>query len=268
MSTDVTILRALRSAALALGLGIAALSPASAADPPWVQAQSVLDASMMDLKSGGIRALKDHVPAIEQALAGGKAAIAAAAAAGFELADGTQEMLVVMGSLKPPRGVEVSAMDNPYPALALYLGSYYNDIGKPDDALRVLDLGLTLFVVDGIHIGAHWPGLMFERGAALVGLKRWTDVLSAYDDVLKEIPDMQPAMQARFDRGRGFALTELGRLDDAEAAYRESLELEPGNARALAELDYIAKLRAGGPAAPTGIVPVQPQGAPENKSGQ
>jgi Flp pilus assembly protein TadD len=51
-------------------------------------------------------------------------------------------------------------------------------------------------------------------------------------------------------RGRGFVLTELGRLDEAEAAYRESLKIEPDSERAKNELQYIARLKAGGPSAP------------------
>jgi cytochrome c-type biogenesis protein CcmH/NrfG len=37
----------------------------------------------------------------------------------------------------------------------------------------------------------------------------------------------------------------MNRLDDAEAAYRTSLELQPDHRLALAQLDYIAKRRTG-----------------------
>ena len=48
-------------------------------------------------------------------------------------------------------------------------------------------------------------------------------------------------------RGRGLALTELKRLDEAEAAYRDALALEPGNALATSELQYIAGASATSP---------------------
>ena len=51
-------------------------------------------------------------------------------------------------------------------------------------------------------------------------------------------------------RGRGFALIELRRLDEAEQSYRDSLVSEPNNPNALRELTYIRQLRAGGPTAP------------------
>jgi tetratricopeptide (TPR) repeat protein len=46
-------------------------------------------------------------------------------------------------------------------------------------------------------------------------------------------------------RGLGFTLIELGDLDAAENAFKESLVLEPGNELAKAELLYIEGLRSG-----------------------
>jgi tetratricopeptide (TPR) repeat protein len=56
--------------------------------------------------------------------------------------------------------------------------------------------------------------------------------------------DYQDQFRARSLRGVGFSLIELGNLDDAEAAFKESLTLQPGNTVALAELEYIGQLRA------------------------
>ena len=44
-------------------------------------------------------------------------------------------------------------------------------------------------------------------------------------------------------RGIGFALIELGRLDEAEAVFLESLEADPDNEAALNELRHIEHLR-------------------------
>jgi Flp pilus assembly protein TadD len=78
----------------------------------------------------------------------------------------------------------------------------------------------------------------------LARLNRLPEALTAYEDGLK-LADIDDGGRARMHRGRGYVLTEMGRLDEAEAAYRESLKFEPGNKIAIGELDYIARLRAG-----------------------
>jgi tetratricopeptide (TPR) repeat protein len=45
-------------------------------------------------------------------------------------------------------------------------------------------------------------------------------------------------------RGMGFSLIELNRLDEAEQAFKQSLEIDPMNALALNELAYIKNLRS------------------------
>lgn len=45
-------------------------------------------------------------------------------------------------------------------------------------------------------------------------------------------------------RGKASTLIDLGKLDEAEAVYKKSLEIEPGNKLALDELDYIKQVRA------------------------
>jgi len=56
--------------------------------------------------------------------------------------------------------------------------------------------------------------------------------------------DMRAERHARSLRGMGFTLIELGRLDDAEARFTESLKLQPDNRGALSELRYIKEQRA------------------------
>jgi tetratricopeptide (TPR) repeat protein len=165
---------------------------------------------------------------------------------------------------KAGKAVHVVAVDNPYPAIGFYLGSYYNETDKFDDAVRVLDEGLASSGMKGLglSVGAHDAALLSEKGAALVGLKRWPDALASYDAALK-IDDLDDAMRAHVLRGRGYALTELNRLDEAEQAYNDSLKYEPGNARARSELRYIAGLRAGSqPIASSGLAPLQSHPAP------
>lgn len=47
-------------------------------------------------------------------------------------------------------------------------------------------------------------------------------------------------------RGKGSALIDLGRLDEAEDSFNKSLQIDPGNPVAMNELEYIKKVRAQG----------------------
>ncbi|MEJ1968500.1 MAG: hypothetical protein WDN03_07705 [Rhizomicrobium sp.] len=73
---------------------------------------------------------------------------------------------------------------------------------------------------------------------------------------------LDPAMKARLYRGRGFALTEMGLLLEAEASYQDSLKIEPNNERAQHELAYIEKLKEGGAKEQGGLTPIQPPAKP------
>jgi tetratricopeptide (TPR) repeat protein len=150
-------------------------------------------------------------------------------------------------------GKKAVAVNNPYPPISLYIGSYYNEIGRFEDALRALDRGLALYSTHGVEFGMHQPGLVSERAIALARLNRLPEALTAYEDGLK-LAGIDDGGRARMHRGRGYVLTEMGRLDEAEAAYRESLKLEPDNKIAKGELDYIARLRAGGSTVPGSVI--------------
>ena len=173
------------------------------------------------------------------------------------MADGPAEVLLAaVVASESGKGANLSGnatvLQNPYQTISFYLGFYYDDVGKPSDALRVLDLGLKLSPWPEMMIGTHVPNLLNERGVALNALKRYPEAIEDYDQALA-LKDSPATERARYFRGRGLALTEMGRLDDAEAAYREAITLVPDDARSQNELKYIAGLRAGLPPAPVEI---------------
>jgi tetratricopeptide (TPR) repeat protein len=100
--------------------------------------------------------------------------------------------------------------------------------------------------MDDVGTGDHWVPQIIERGAALMALRRWPEVLANEDKGLKA-PELGGPEKARLLRGRGYALTELNRLEEAQAAYQESLKLDPDSELAKHELTYIAGLMAGKP---------------------
>jgi tetratricopeptide (TPR) repeat protein len=202
--------------------------------------------------------VQTYATRLEQSLAGAKTSWLLDEAKGrisYQLTDGRTDTLGVLlqGAIDPKHtAVEVVAVNDPYPAMSLYLGLYYDEIGQPADALRAIHKGLSLSTEDG----EHRPALIAERGAALAELHQWPEVLENFDEGLT-LPHMEESMKARMYRGRGMALTELKRLDEADAAYKESLIHEPGNSRALNELTYIARLREGAPPTAPTLMPLR-----------
>lgn len=72
------------------------------------------------------------------------------------------------------------------------------------------------------------------------------EALQEYEAVIARGEEIAPSRRAVALRGRGFQLIELNRLDEAERAFRDSLQIDPDNELALHEIGYIAHLRLGG----------------------
>ena len=257
--------RMVLAAALALGASSFVLFPFALAKEigahtlhRWEQAQAIVVDTQADLEMGGILSVQYHLGPLEQALADARYAYEEAqfgADTVYILANGQAEVLAGLFAASAS-GRGAIAVENPYPFISMLLGSYYNEIGDPSNALRALEAVLSLPRPDG-KLGDMIPHIMSERGVALNGLMRWDDAVANYDGAL-EITPLPPETKAMLLRGRGFALTELNRLDEAESSYRDSLVDEPGNPRALHELNYIAHLRAGARPVPGGLVGAVP----------
>ena len=216
----------------------------AAPDQPWVKDKTLLDATITDVQKGGIKAVAPHAAELERALAGAKHSFELAAAGDdkstYALSDDPNEAVQdVMATAMDKMTKPVTAAFNPYPGISFFLGSYYDGAGKPEDALRVVDAALAL---PGADASSHRTELLVERATALGALKRWQKSLGAYDNALK-VDSNLPAIQAYIQRGRGMALAQLGRMDDAKAAYAESVKLVENDPDARRQLDYIQKLR-------------------------
>jgi len=227
-------------------------SQADAAERPWERALVIVRAADADLVKGGIRALRPHAMNLEDVLADANRAFSAASASTdpvYVLTNGPLALAAAQKSGGMP-GARVVAIQNPYPMASFFLGTYYNEIGRPQDALRVLDAGIALPAAPmGSDSGQVQQMLLGERGIALAALKRFDESLASYDRALA-IRGLDNEQRGVLLRGRGFALIELNRLDEAEQAYSDSLAIDPNNPRAQQELTYIQRLRAGGPRAP------------------
>jgi len=88
---------------------------------------------------------------------------------------------------------------------------------------------------------------LFELGQVLLREKNWPEALANFKAAsqwasLSEA-SLKPVLKAAADRSAGYALTEMGRLDEAEAIYRQVLTVNENDQKARAGLDYIQKIR-------------------------
>ena len=80
-------------------------------------------------------------------------------------------------------------------------------------------------------------------GHLLQLLGRHEDALQCYQQAESVRAWASPEQIGRALRGQGLNLIDLGRLEEAEAAFQRSLEVEPNHPNALHELGYLASLR-------------------------
>jgi tetratricopeptide (TPR) repeat protein len=218
------------------------------AGPSLTEARKMRDAANAIIAKGKIADIGPLAPALKRALAqpdlpeevDGRPAV---------YIDGPRERAAFEQSLKATAGNGKApiAVEDPYPLIALILGLYQNETDHPDDALLALASGFS--ILQDRHLteqAATTPSLMVEMAATFNATKQPATALKAYDYVLT-LPAGPVDVRSKAHRGRGYSLIELGRLDEAEAAYNDSLKIEPGNGLALRELSYIASARKGTP---------------------
>ena len=99
-----------------------------------------------------------------------------------------------------------------------------------------------------IAMAPYSPEPLTEQGFALNQMGRHDEALVNYRKALDLSNAFGAARYAKALslRGIGFTLVELNHLAAAREAYEQSLQVEPGNAIALQELDYIRQREAMG----------------------
>lgn len=141
----------------------------------------------------------------------------------------------------------INWVENAYPRAHYYLGYICVKRKQYDRAIEFLDKGQKLEPTN--------PTFIIEKAQALVHSGRKGESLALYGDVSEVGPYVSARHLAIARRGQGFVLIEIEDLDGAEAAFKASLEIEPGNDVALNELQYIGHLRQGGSATVAEVVP-------------
>lgn len=122
---------------------------------------------------------------------------------------------------------------------AYYLLAYMAiESRKPGEANAYIDKALELEP-------AH-PVLLLEKGMILQIMGRHEETVRHCDAVINSKGCLTGYEKARALRAKGVSLIDLGKLDEAEQAFNESLKIAPNNKVALNELEYIRRIRAGG----------------------
>jgi tetratricopeptide (TPR) repeat protein len=124
---------------------------------------------------------------------------------------------------------------------AFYYKGYASlDLGQPEDAMRFIQKSIEWSPVNSRYLS--------ELGHLHQLNKDWKKSLETFQQSEEYAETFSPDNAkkdelARAKRGVGFNLIELGRLDEAEAKFKECLALNKADKTALNELEYIKALR-------------------------
>jgi tetratricopeptide (TPR) repeat protein len=219
------------------------------ADPSASEAadQNVVAEATAAISRGGYATLAQHLPALREVMARAPSCYPLIERRGDRIivrTDDPEEYLVLTALASQAAqdagigDVGTAMQANTYPMASLLLAAHAVEVRQFDHAIAWLDAGLAL--------QPHNQYLILERVAALMGLRRFADAATLLQASLDNGAMALTLNRPRFLRSLGVALIDLGRLDEAEAALRESIRLQPDNPTAQAELDYVAQLRSGG----------------------
>lgn len=114
------------------------------------------------------------------------------------------------------------------------------ELNRFDEAAVALDKALLLSPKN--------PMFLIERGTVYRASGEWDKMLASNQTALSYIDLVTPDDQKDWERahalrGQGYALIELGKLDEAEKSFKKSMKIEPKSKVALNELEYIKQLR-------------------------
>jgi tetratricopeptide (TPR) repeat protein len=127
----------------------------------------------------------------------------------------------------------------------LWIGTSYSklwwQLAVVNRSQGLLDNAL-LCIEKGLELEPDHPYLWMQRGLILSEAGQFKEALAAYQTASVIRTWASQTVIAWSLRSQGYALIELGHLGEAQAVYRHSLELDPGNEVAENELGYIEHL--------------------------
>lgn len=120
-----------------------------------------------------------------------------------------------------------------------YESSALTDLGRIDESRAALVKALALSPMNSFYLSelGYTYEVQHDNEKALDYFQQAEDATNFSP------PDLKNSELAHALRGEGYVLTELHRLDEAEAVYHKALKLDPNDQKARNELQYIAQLR-------------------------
>lgn len=177
-------------------------------------------------------ALIDHVIAhYEKANAGAKVDL-------FCARDAVEALLYMTRAVDQKRAAKIVSRN--WADAYLIRGYVLIDLGQLQEARKALEAAVALSPFNAQYLS--------ELGYVYQASRDWPRSLESYRKSAEGAEAISPPDQknkdiARALRGQGFALTELGQLDEAEGLYLKSMELDATDTKAANELRYIQQLR-------------------------
>jgi tetratricopeptide (TPR) repeat protein len=157
------------------------------------------------------------------------------------------EYVAQLGDRRPQK--DIVWMNSVYPRAYYFLAFIDVHEKKYEDALKHIDAALML--------EPDQPLCFCEKAVIYSALGQHDQALELYEQALQVRATMTNHQRAAALRGKGLQRIELGRLDEAEESFRESLKYEPTSKVAKNELLYIAQLRSKGRMGQLNIVATQ-----------
>jgi len=149
-----------------------------------------------------------------------------------------EHFLACSNRYRQRNGTKFIVWSHPSYAKAYYLLAYMSIESKNTNEAEI-------YINKALELEPNNPILLDEKGIILQHMGDHDTAIKSFNSVIDSTECVNNHEKAKALRGKGISLIELGKLDDAENAFKESLAISPNNKVALNELRYIHLLRSG-----------------------
>ncbi len=153
----------------------------------------------------------------------------------------TPTEVIYYSALGASEGQSTSVIDSTWSDAYFLKGYALVELEQPAEARKLLDRALELSPMNSAYLSerAHLDQMDKDWDTALAKFKLATEAAEMTTPEEAKVYEWTRAL-----RGQGFALIELGRLEEAKAMYHKALELDPDDEGSKGELRYVERMQA------------------------